>query len=87
MIEFYQEDGDPQDDVFVKMHKEILEKVNRNNADGSYTSFLIDTTDLGSYLNTNPATSVQLSVTVPSISDSAPPASEAGMARIVGWLA
>lgn len=69
MIEFYQEDGDPQDDVFVKMHKEILEKVTRNNADASYTSFLIDTTDLEAYLNTNPAASVQLSVTVPSISE------------------
>ena len=69
MIEFYQEEGDPNDAVFVEMHKEILEKVTRNNTDASYTSFLIDTTALQDYLNANAATAVQLSVSVPSISE------------------
>jgi pimeloyl-ACP methyl ester carboxylesterase len=69
MIEFYQEEGDPHDAVFVQMHKEILEKVTRNNTDPSYTSFLIDTTALQDYLAANTAVSVQLSVSVPNISE------------------
>lgn len=66
-IEFYQEQDDDEDDVFVTMHKDILEKVVQYSSDSGMTSFLFDITDLKSQL-LGKNHSVQMSLTAKALS-------------------
>ncbi|HEY3897390.1 MAG TPA: hypothetical protein VGM54_02190 [Chthoniobacter sp.] len=68
IVEFYQERGDDKDKVFETIHKEILDKVTTNEVDGSYRSFLFDTTDLNAYLDQNPSAEIQMSVSAANLS-------------------
>jgi pimeloyl-ACP methyl ester carboxylesterase len=68
VVEFYQEDDDPKDKVFNKVHSEILEKVTANSSDASYRSFLFDTTDLCKYLDSATEPDIQMSISAANIS-------------------
>ena len=62
VIDFYQREDDERDKVYRKIHGEVLEKVWTNTRDASYRSFLLDLTDLGTFLENNPKATVELSV-------------------------
>jgi hypothetical protein len=68
VIEFYQEDGDPNDEVFKKIHSEFLEKITTNQLDHSYRSFFLNMSELSDFLRTRPNTEVCMSITAASIS-------------------
>jgi pimeloyl-ACP methyl ester carboxylesterase len=69
IVEFYQEEDDPRDRVFRKIHGEILEKVTANSTDASYRSFLFDTTDLVKYLDSAQGAEIQMSVSAANVSE------------------
>ena len=68
VVEFYQEEDDPKDKVFNKVHSEILEKVSTNSSNASYRSFLFDTTDLCNYLDSAKEPDIQMSISAANIS-------------------
>jgi len=68
MIEFYQEPRDDEDRVFKKINSDILEKVTRNDVATNYRSFLFDTTDLVKFLDENPNTVVEMSISAAHVS-------------------
>jgi len=68
IVEFYQEEGDPPDRVFAKIHGEILEKVTTYSGDSSYRSFLFDMTDLAKFFDQRPKARVEMSITAAAIS-------------------
>ena len=55
VLEFYQERGDADDDVFAKLHNEILEKITTNDRDHSYRTFFFDVTDLRAFIDSQGA--------------------------------
>jgi pimeloyl-ACP methyl ester carboxylesterase len=61
MVEFYQQDDDPRDKIFRKIHGEILEKVTKNSVDESLRSFLFDITDLVNYLKKDDEADIEMS--------------------------
>jgi pimeloyl-ACP methyl ester carboxylesterase len=61
-VEFYQQDGDPTDQVFQKIHSEITEKVTTNQVSANHRSFLFDITDLEQYLNSPSQPRIQMSI-------------------------
>ncbi len=69
IVEFYQEMGDPNDDVFQKMHKEVLDKVTTNSTASNYRSFMVDTDELKDFLISRPTSVVDVSITAADISD------------------
>jgi hypothetical protein len=69
MVEFYQELGDPNDEVFQKFHKDVLEKVTTNTKAPNFRSFMIDTNELGTFLITHPQTKIEVSISAANISD------------------
>jgi len=61
-VEFYQEEGDPMDIIFQKIHAEILEKATTNEIDPSYRSLLFDCSDLTDYLDSSTEADVKMSL-------------------------
>lgn len=68
VIDFYQLDDDDRDKVYRKIHGEVLEKVWTNTRDASYRSFLLDLTDLETFLQRNPEATIELSVAAANVS-------------------
>jgi len=69
VIEFYQENNDPTDVVFQKIHKDIIESIHNNSVTPNLTSFLMDTTDLNAWLTANPQHAVRMSASAAALSD------------------
>lgn len=62
VIDFYQLEDDAADRVYQKIHRDVLEKVWTNTRNASFRSFLLDLTDLRTYLDEHPKARVELSV-------------------------
>jgi len=61
-IEFYQEDGDDDDRVLERIHRDILKKAKVYQPAPNHRSFLFDITDLNAFLRENPETEVRMSI-------------------------
>jgi hypothetical protein len=68
VVEFYQEHGDDNDAVFLKIHTDILEKVTTNSTDSSYRSFFFDIDDLNQLIQ-NGKSEIEFSLTAAKLSD------------------
>ena len=68
IIEFYQQPRDRPDNVFKKIHTEILEKVTKNQKAANYRSFFFDVTDLQQLFKETPDAKVEMSITAAHIS-------------------
>jgi pimeloyl-ACP methyl ester carboxylesterase len=68
MVEFYQEHGDEHDRVFKYINSEVIEKVTANDVDSGYRSFLMDVTDLMSFLDSHSGDAICMSISAAHLS-------------------
>lgn len=66
-LEFFQESDSPEDETMQTMHKEVLEKVTKNETNPSYRSFHFDLTDLDRLILQNNK-QVDMSISVAALS-------------------
>ena len=69
VVEFYQEHGDPDDQVFQAMHRDIIASVTTNSTASNYRSFTLSTDSLRGFLVSRPGALIDLSVTAANLSD------------------